>query len=62
VSTQKKTQIKNSIVFRLNELEMSDIIEKDYVVVTKSGQIKQVDTLSSLLVGQANKIYFYENL
>lgn len=62
MSTQKKTQIKNSIVFRLNELEMSDIIEKDYVVVTKSGQIKQVDTLSSLLVGQANKIYFYENL
>lgn len=62
LSTQKKAQIKNSIVFRFNELEMSNIVENRYVVIKKSGKIEQVDTLTSLLVGQANKIYFYENL
>ena len=39
----------------LNELEISDVIEKGYLVVKKSGQIKQVSTLNPLLVGQANK-------
>ena len=41
---------------------MSGIIKKDYRLVKKSGQIKQIDTLNHLIVGQANRVYFYENL
>jgi hypothetical protein len=62
VPTQKKTQIKKYIVEIFHQLQVFGLIKKNYTLVKKSGQIKQVDTLTHLLVGQVSRIHFYENI
>ena len=41
---------------------MAGIIKNHYRLIKKSQQIQEVDTLTQLLVGQTNRIYFYENI
>ena len=60
--TKKKRQIKQLIVEAFNQLQKEKLIQNKLNVVKKSGEIKQVNTLTSLLVGQANKIYFFESI
>ena len=62
ISTSKKAIIKKRIVKIFNQLQKVGIIKNHYIVIKKSQQIEQVDALTHLLVGQANIIYFYENL
>lgn len=62
VPTKKKRQIKQLIVEAFNQLQKEKLIQNKLNVVKKSGEIKQVNTLTSLLVGQANKIYFFESI
>ena len=37
-------------------------IKKHYRLIKKSQQVEEVNALTPLLVGQANIIYFYENI
>lgn len=62
VSTSKKAIMKKHIVKIFNQLQIFGIIKNHYRLIKKSQQIEQVDTLTHLLVGQANRIYFYENI
>ena len=63
LSTRKKTAIKKHIVKVFSQLERAGIIKNQYSVIKKkSQQTEQADKLTHLLVGQANKIYFYENI
>lgn len=62
ISTSKKAVIKKDIVKTFSQLQMCGIIKNYYRVVKKSKQIKEVDTLTNLLIGQTNRIYFYENI
>lgn len=62
VSTKKKAAIKKHIVKVFSQLQMVGIIKNHYRLIKKSQQIEQVDKLTHLLVGQANRIYFYENI
>ena len=62
VSTSKKSTIKKHIVKIFNQLQMLGIIKNNYKLIKKSQQIEQVDKLTHLLLGQTNRIYFYENL
>lgn len=62
VSTKKERQIKQLIVEAFSELQKQKIIQYKFSVVKKSGEIKQVNSLTCLLVGQADKIYFFEKV
>lgn len=62
ISTSKKSIIKNDIVKVFNQLQTAGIIKNHYRLIKKSQQIQEVDTLTQLLVGQTNRIYFYENI
>jgi hypothetical protein len=62
ISTSQKAIIKKYIVEIFNQLQMVRFIKKHYRLVKKSEQLEQVDTLTHLSVGQANRIYFYENI
>lgn len=62
VPTKKKRQIKQLIVEGFNGLQKQKFIHNKVRVVKKSGELKHVHSLTSLLVGQAEKIYFYENI
>ena len=45
------------------QLQTAGIIKNNYKLIKKKSQkIEQVDALTPLLVGQANIIYFYENI
>jgi hypothetical protein len=46
----------------LNELQLCGLIKKQFKVVKKSRQLKQVDRFICLLLRQSNKIYLYENI
>lgn len=59
---QKKVAIKKHILKVFSQLQMVRIINNHYRLIKKSLKIQQVDTLTHLLAGQANKIYFYENI
>ena len=59
LSTSKKTTIKKNIVEIFSQLQVAGIIKNHYRLIKKS---EQVNALTHLLVGQASKIYFYENL
>ena len=62
VSTNKERQIKQLIVEAFSELQSQKFIQYKFSVVKKSGEIKQVNSLTCLLVGQADKIYFFEKI
>jgi len=62
ISTSKKAVIKKDIVKIFSQLQMDGIIKNHYKVVKKSKQIEEVSALTHLLIGQTNRIYFYENL
>ena len=64
VSTKNKAIIKKHIVKTFNQLQTAGIIKNNYKLIKKkkSQKIEQVDALTQLLVGQANIIYFYENI
>ena len=62
ISTSKIAIIKKHIVKVFNQLQTAGIIKNHYKLIKKSQQIQEVDTLTQLLVGQTNRIYFYENL
>ena len=62
VPTKNKAIIKKQIVKTFNYLQTAGIIKNNYKLIKKSQQIEQVDLLTHLLVGQANIIYFYENI
>ena len=62
IPTSKKAVIKKHIVKIFNQLQIVRIIKNHYKLIKKSEQIEQVDTLTSLLVRQTNRIYFYENI
>ena len=61
IPISKKAIIKKDIVKTFNQLQIDGIIKNYYKVVKKSKQIEEVNTLTNLLIGQTNKIYFYEN-
>lgn len=62
LSTKNKAIIKKQIVKTFNQLQTAGIIKNNYKLVKKKSQkIEQVDALTQLLLGQANRIYFYEN-
>ena len=63
MSTKNKAIIKKQIVKTFNQLQTARIIKNNYKLVQKKSQkIEQIDALTQLLVGQANRIYFYENI
>ena len=62
ISTSKKSIIKKDIVKVFNQLQTAGIIKNHYRLIKKSQQIQEVDTLTQVLVGQTNRIYFYENI
>ena len=62
ISTSKRAIIKNDIVRVFNQLQTAGIIKNHYRLIKKFQQIQEVDTLTQLLVGQTNRIYFYENI
>lgn len=62
ISTSKKTIVKKHIVEIFNQLQRIGIIKNHYTLIKKSQRIQQVDRLTHLLLGQSNKIYFYENI
>ena len=62
ISTTKRSIIKKDIVKVFNQLQTAGIIKNYYKLIKKSQQIQEVDTLTHLLVGQTNRIYFYKNL
>ena len=62
ISTSKRSIIKKDIVKVFNQLQTAGIIKNYYKLIKKSQQIQEVDTLTHLLVGQTNRIYFYKNL
>lgn len=62
VSTHTLAQIKRMIIEMFNELKIYGLIRNQYKLVKKSGQIEQVDKLTSLLLGQTSRMYLYENL
>ena len=62
VSKSKRSIIKKDIVKVFNQLQTAGIIKNHYRLIKKSQQIQEVNTLTQLLVGQANRIYFYENI
>lgn len=62
VPTSKKAIIPKYIVKILNQFQMVRILKNHSRLIKKSEQIEQVDRLTHLLVGQANRIYFYETI
>lgn len=62
ISKSKKAFIKKDILKTFSQLQMDGIIKNHYKVVKKSKQIEEVSTLPDLLIGQTNRIYFYENV
>jgi len=62
ISTSKRSIIKKDIVKVFNQLQTAGVIKNYYKLIKKSQQIQEVDTLTHLLVGQTNRIYFYENI
>ena len=64
VPTKNKAIIKKHIAKTFNQLQTAGIIKNNYKLIKKkkSQKIEQVDALTQLLVGQANRIYFYENI
>ena len=62
ISTSKKAIIKKHIVKIFNQLQMVGIIKNHYRLIKKSEQIEEINKLTHLLLGQTNRIYFYENL
>lgn len=61
-SASQKALIKKNIVKTFNQLQIIGSIKKHYRLIKKSQQVKEVNALTPLLVGQANRIYFYENI
>jgi len=41
---------------------MVEIMKNHYRLIKKSEQIEEVYILTHLLIGQTNRIYFYENI
>ena len=62
IPTSQKALIKKNIVKIFNQLQMIGSIKKHYRLIKKSQQVQEVNALTPLLVGQANIIYFYENI
>lgn len=62
VSTSKIALIKKDIVRVFSQLQTAGVINNHYILIKKSQRIEKVDKLTSLLVGQSNTIYFYENI
>jgi len=62
ISKSKITVIKKDIVKTFNQLQMDGIIKNHYKVVKKSKQIEEVSSLTHLLIGKTDRIYFYENV
>lgn len=61
--TKNKAIIKKQMVKIFYQLQTAGIIKNNYKLIKKKSQkIEQVDALTPLLVGQANIIYFYENI
>lgn len=60
--TKNKAIINKQIIKTFNQLQTAVIIKNNYKLIKKSQKIEQVDALTHLLVGQANIIYFYENI
>lgn len=62
ISTSKRSLIKKDIVKVFNQLQTAGVIKNHYILIKKSQRIQEVDTLTALLIGQTNIVYFYENL
>ena len=62
ISTSKRSRIKKDIVRVFNQLQTAGVIKNHYILIKKSQRIQDVDTLTALLIGQTNIVYFYENL
>ena len=62
LSNKNQTIIKKSIIDAFSILLDTKVIEPQFKLITKSGQLKETNKLTTLLISQTYIIYFYEKI
>jgi hypothetical protein len=62
ISTSKNAKLKYFIVSVLHQLKDYKVIESEFQILTKQGEIKRVQSLTTNLVSRSKSIFYRERI